>query len=220
MSKTMLELKNIGKTFTAGKVQVEVLKDVNLQVAEGEIVALLGPSGCGKSTLLHIAGILTTPTEGEVIIDGLKVTKLSDNERTKMRLEKIGFVYQAHHLLSDFTAIENVMLPELWRGENKLVAQKRAQNLLEQVGLKKVGDKKPFALSGGERQRVGIARALINSPKLILADEPTGNLDPHNSDLVFASLLEMAHKNGTATLIVTHNYELAKLCDRIVKLGN
>lgn len=215
----VLELRNICKSFGKGNLRVEVLKDVSLHVAAGEIVSLLGPSGSGKSTLLHIAGILSSADSGEVMIDGEKVFSLNDDRRTDLRLKKIGFVYQAHHLLADFTALENVMQPMLWNGLAKKEATFRAAKLLEKVGIAKLADKRPFALSGGERQRVGIARALANSPKLVLADEPTGNLDPKTADMVFSYLLELARETKVAMMIVTHNHELARQTDRIINLA-
>ena len=220
MNKQMptLELKNVVKTFKQGASKLEVLKRVDFAIAPGEIVALIGPSGSGKSTMLQIAGLLEKPTKGDVWLDGQRCSKLGDNARTNLRRDYLGFVYQYHNLLGDFSATENVALPQMIAGIGQKVANERAKWLLNRMGLGKRLSHRPSELSGGEQQRVAIARALANSPKLLLADEPTGNLDPRTSDGVFLELLSIVKETGLSALIATHNFELADKMDRKVTL--
>jgi lipoprotein-releasing system ATP-binding protein len=213
MSEPVLRLEGVCRSFVQGAVTLEVLKGVDLTLESGRIVALVGPSGAGKSTLLHISGLLERPTAGEVHIDGRATGRLGDAERTRLRRERIGFVYQFHHLLADFTALENVALPRLVAGRGRREAEARAAELLERMGLAGRAGHRPGRLSGGEQQRVAIARALANAPGLVLADEPTGNLDPHTADEVFALLLEVVRGSGTAALVATHNHDLAARMD-------
>ena len=187
-----------------------VLNDVSLSVKKSEIIALLGPSGSGKSTLLHIAGLLDQPTEGEIFFENQKISELSDEKKAFYRLTKIGFVYQYHHLLQEFSALENVMLPMLILGKNKSYAKEKSENLLEMLGLKEKISMFPSELSGGQKQRVAIARALANDPILLLADEPTGNLDPETALLVFEDLFKIMESTKMSAIIATHNYELAQ----------
>ncbi|MBM3504368.1 MAG: ABC transporter ATP-binding protein [Alphaproteobacteria bacterium] len=218
MDAAALDLREIGKTFRQGSEVLEVLKGVSLQVAPGEIVALLGQSGSGKSTLLHIAGLLEQAERGEVIIGGLAAGRLGDGARTRLRRETIGFVYQFHHLLPEFSALENVMMPMLVAGHARARARKRAAALLDRLGLAARLSHRPARLSGGEQQRVAIARALANEPRVILADEPTGNLDGRTADRVFAELLEAVRELGVAAVIATHNEDLASKMTRTVYL--
>ena len=218
MDAAALDLREIGKTFRQGSEVLEVLKGVSLQVAPGEIVALLGQSGSGKSTLLHIAGLLEQAERGEVIIGGLAAGRLGDGARTRLRRETIGFVYQFHHLLPEFSALENVMMPMLVAGHARSRARKRAAALLDRLGLAARLSHRPARLSGGEQQRVAIARALANEPRVILADEPTGNLDGRTADRVFAELLEAVRELGVAAVIATHNEDLASKMTRTVYL--
>ncbi len=213
-----LELRNVVKTFKQGASKLEVLKGVDFAIAPGEIVALIGPSGSGKSTMLQIAGLLEKPTKGDVWLDGQKCSKLGDNARTNLRRDYLGFVYQYHNLLGDFSATENVALPQMIAGVGQKVANERAKWLLNRMGLGRRLAHRPSELSGGEQQRVAIARALANSPKLLLADEPTGNLDPRTSDGVFLELLAIVKETGLSALIATHNFELADKMDRKVTL--
>ena len=194
------------------------MKDVNLEIRPKEVVALIGPSGSGKSTLLQIAGLLENPTEGEVYIDGENCTGNSDNVRTALRRDYLGFVYQYHNLLPDFDAAENVIIPQLIAGVKYKEARDKAMWLLQRLGLNEREHHRPAELSGGEQQRVAIARALANTPKLLLADEPTGNLDPNTSDNVFLTLLEVVKETGLSALIATHNIDLANKMDRVVSL--
>lgn len=218
MNNTTLTLKNINKTFRQGNEILEILKDVNLEIRPKEVVALIGPSGSGKSTLLQIAGLLENPTEGEVYIDGENCTGNSDNVRTALRRDYLGFVYQYHNLLPDFDAVENVIIPQLIAGVKYKEARDKAMWLLQRLGLNEREHHRPAELSGGEQQRVAIARALANTPKLLLADEPTGNLDPNTSDNVFLTLLEVVKETGLSALIATHNIDLANKMDRVVSL--
>lgn len=215
----VLKLKNISKTYPSGEGKLDVLRGFNLEVKAGEIVALVGPSGCGKTTLLQIAGLLDSPDAGEVFINGEDATKANDAKRTSLRLKYLGFVYQFHHLLPEFSALENVYLPQLIAGSRKQEAGSRAKELLESFGLGERIHHRPSQLSGGEQQRVAIARALANNPKLLLADEPTGNLDPENASKVFAQFIQYAKKTGLAVLFVTHNADLAAQADRQIKLS-
>lgn len=214
----VLELKDIRHSFEQGGQRLDILRGVNLSIARGEIVALLGPSGCGKTTLLQIAGLLENPTSGDVIINGQKVASGADKIRTDLRRTQIGFVYQFHHLLPDFTALENLLLPQYVAGVKKAEARHRAAKLLESVGLAARAEHYPSQLSGGEQQRVAIARALVNRPALLLADEPTGNLDPQTSEDVFQVLLQTIRSLKIGALIVTHNAELAARMDRTLQL--
>ena len=215
-----LRLDGIYKTFHQGDRELEILRDVNLQVRPGELIALVGPSGSGKSTLLHIAGLLEQPDGGEVIIDGRPCAGLDDGKRTALRRRTIGFVYQFHHLLPEFSALENLVLPQMIAGTSKAQAAERARSLLDQVGLADRADHRPGRLSGGEQQRVAIARGLANAPAILFADEPTGNLDPHTADGVFAMLLNLVREAGLAALIATHNLELAQSMDRTLRLDD
>lgn len=217
-SKTTLILKNINKTFRQGENVLEVLKNVNLTVKPREIVALIGPSGSGKSTLLQIAGLLEQPTDGEVYVNGELCSGNSDTVRTMLRRDYLGFVYQYHNLLPDFDAAENVVIPQLIAGVKYKEAEEKAMWLLRRLGLGEREHHRPAELSGGEQQRVAIARALANTPQLLLADEPTGNLDPNTSDNVFLTLLEVVKETGLSALIATHNIELAHKMDREVTL--
>lgn len=210
----VLELRRVNKKFKQGSQTLEVLKGIDLAVNPGEVVALTGQSGSGKSTLLQIAGLLEQPGSGEVLMNGQKCGKLNDAARTALRLEYVGFVYQYHNLLPDFNALENVMMPQLIAGQKITAVKEKAEWLLGRLGLKERIYHRPAELSGGEQQRVAIARALANTPKLLLADEPTGNLDPHTSDNVFLSLLEVVKETGLSALIATHNMELAGKMDR------
>ncbi|MCE8006231.1 ABC transporter ATP-binding protein [Aestuariivita sp.] len=219
MSEAALSLAGLTKTYNRGQPgEVEVLRGVDLTIAAGEVVALVAPSGAGKSTLLHIAGLLDTPDAGEVAISGQSVTGLPDRARTAMRRAQVGFVYQFHHLLAEFTAAENVVIPQLADGTSRRDAQAHAADLLRRVGLEDRMAHRPAALSGGEQQRVAFCRALANRPRLLLADEPTGNLDPATSDQVFDALMELVSDTGLSALIATHNPTLAARMDRTVRL--
>jgi len=217
---TVLELSAITRTFKQGKRVLDVLKGADLKVKAGEVVALVGPSGAGKSTLLQIAGLLEQPTSGDILIDGQSCVGLGDDDRTKIRRYNIGFVYQYHHLLPEFSALENITIPQIIAGIDKSTARSRARELLEWMGLTERANHRPGQLSGGEQQRVAIARALAASPRVLLADEPTGNLDPATADDVFDVLMHLARGAGLAALVATHNPELAKRMDRIVRVEN
>ena len=215
----VLRLQGIAKTYNRGTpAAVQVLREVDIEVAAGEVVALVAPSGAGKSTLLHIAGLLDTPDGGEVCLSGLRMTGMADSARTAARRREIGFVYQFHHLLPEFTAVENIVLPQLANAVPAAEARARAEALLAQVGLAPRGAHRPAQLSGGEQQRVAFCRALANRPRLLLADEPTGNLDPGTSETVFGVLMGLVRETGLAALIATHNGELAARMDRVVRL--
>ena len=219
MSDPILSLKGITKAYNMGKPnEVTVLQGTNLTVQKGEVVALVAPSGAGKSTLLHIAGLLDTPDAGHVAIAGRDMTNLSDRKRTAVRRNDVGFIYQFHHLLPEFSALENIVLPQLANGVRESDATKRAHDLLARVGIAERGDHRPAALSGGEQQRVAFCRALANKPQLLLADEPTGNLDPDTSDRVFDALMELVRGTGLAAVIATHNLDLAARMDRMVRM--
>ena len=219
MSEMTLELAGIEKTFNLGKPgQVRVLNGATLSIAKGEVVALVAPSGAGKSTLLHVAGLLDTPDQGSVALAGRYMIGLPDRERTEARREMVGFVYQFHHLLPEFTALENVVIPQLANAKPRAEAEARAEALLAQVGLSMRASHRPAALSGGEQQRVAFCRALANGPQLLLADEPTGNLDPATSAAVFEVLMGVVRETGLSALIATHNMDLAARMDRIVRL--
>ena len=213
-----LSLREIERTFVQGDRRLEVLRGVSLDLRPGEIVALVGQSGSGKSTLLHIAGLLEQPDSGDVILDGKAAGPLGDRGRTALRRRFLGFVYQYHHLLPEFSAIENVMLPQMLNGLSRSEARVRAADLLAMVQLKERGDHRPGRLSGGEQQRVAIARAVANAPRVLLADEPTGNLDAATADIVFRQLLVLVRETGMAALIATHNPDLAERMDRTVTL--
>ncbi|MCW1954602.1 MAG: ABC transporter ATP-binding protein [Roseobacter sp.] len=219
MSDPVLRLRGIEKTYHAGKPsEIRVLRGADLSLGAGEIVALVAPSGAGKSTLLHIAGLLDVPSAGSVEIGGQEMSGRGDRRRTRVRREDVGFVYQFHHLLPEFSALENVMLPQLANGVARGAARARAMGLLEQVGVVARAAHRPADMSGGGQERVGFCRALANAPRLLLADEPTGNLDPATADQVFAALMRLARETGLAALIATHNLELAARMDRCVRL--
>lgn len=219
MSETALGLHAIEKVYNRGLPgEVTVLRGANLSVAAGEVVALVAPSGAGKSTLLHIAGLLDTPNGGSVHIGGTDMTGKGDRRRTATRRGALGFIYQFHHLLPEFTALENIVLPQLANGVAPTAAARRAHDLMARVGVDERAGHRPAALSGGEQQRVAFCRALANAPGLLLADEPTGNLDPATSDRVFGALMELVRGTGMAALIATHNMELAARMDRVVRL--
>ena len=220
MSEPMLVLDTIAKTYNAGTPgEVQVLRGATLAVAAGEVVALVAPSGAGKSTLLHIAGLLDTPDAGHVRLAGQAMEGLPDRARTAARRSDVGFIYQFHHLLPEFSALENIVLPQLANGTARGAAEVRAMDLLSRVGIGARAGHRPAALSGGEQQRVAFCRALANGPKLLLADEPTGNLDPGTSDQVFGVLMDLVRSTGLSALIATHNMELAARMDRVVRLS-
>ena len=214
----LLRLENVTRRFKEGDGQLEVFSGLNMTLQPGEIVALVGPSGAGKSSLLHMAGLLEAPTSGEIYVEGAACSKLTDGERTRIRRDTIGFVYQAHHLLPEFNALENVALPQMIGGKSKAEALVEAERILTVLGLGSRLTHRPSQLSGGEQQRVAIARALANKPKILLADEPTGNLDPRTSGGVFDALIEITRSQGLAALIATHNFELAARMDRALLL--
>ena len=219
MSDVALRLSGVTKTYNAGSpAAVEVLRGVDVSLTKGEVVALVAPSGAGKSTLLHIAGLLDTPDGGTVEIAGSDVTGAPDRKRTTVRRDEVGFVYQFHHLLPEFSAQENIVLPQLAAGVPRGDADARATELLKIVGIAARAHHRPAALSGGEQQRVAFCRALANGPSVLLADEPTGNLDPGTSDTVFAALMTLVRETGLSAVIATHNMELAARMDRQVRL--
>jgi lipoprotein-releasing system ATP-binding protein len=220
MSKPHLVLSDVHRHYGEGDKLVRVLEAANLTVGSGELVALVAPSGAGKSTLLHLSGLLESPQAGEVEITGIKTSALGDRGRTQLRRSTVGYVYQFHHLLPEFTALENVSMPQLITGKTSAEADKRSMELLELLGVGPRATHRPAELSGGEQQRVAIARAAANHPKVILADEPTGNLDPETSDIVFSALAELIKNEGAAALIATHNHDLARRADRVVTLRN
>ena len=219
MNDPVLRLSGIKKAYNAGKpTEVSVLRGIDLTVEPGEVVALVAPSGAGKSTLLHIAGLLDTPDTGTVEIAGHDMTGQSDRKRTGVRRRDVGFIYQFHHLLPEFSALENIVLPQLANGIGTSAAQTRAMGLLEQVGIAHRPSHRPAELSGGEQQRVAFCRALANAPRLLLADEPTGNLDTTTSDQVFGALMDLVRSTGLSAVIATHNLELASRMDRQIRL--
>ena len=220
MSDPILSLRGLKRSYVSGDSALEVLKGVDLDVYPGELVGLIGPSGSGKSSLLHAAGLLEKPNDGLIAIDGRDCAKLSEAARTRLRLGQIGFVYQFHHLLPEFSALDNVALPQRIAGKTKREARARARTLLEQLGLGERLSHQPAQLSGGEQQRVAFARALANEPLIVMADEPTGNLDPHTSAAVFDNLHQLCRSHGVAALIATHNMELAGHMDRVFSLAD
>jgi lipoprotein-releasing system ATP-binding protein len=215
---TVLKLDGLVRAFRQGTRCIEVLAGASADIHPGEAVALVGPSGAGKSTLLHIAGLLETPDSGRVVVNGRDCTGMNDNDRTRVRRVEMGFVYQFHQLLPEFSALENVVMPQMIAGRGSKEAGVRANELLTSLGLAERVDHRPAELSGGEQQRTAIARALANGPRLILADEPTGNLDPHTAAHVFDALIHLIHTTGVAALIATHNLELAGRMDRILRM--
>ena len=220
MSDPALTLEHVRRRFGDGPAALEILRDVNLSIQTGEIVALVGPSGAGKSTLLHIAGLLEKPTDGAVTIGGIQCSSLGDDKRTGLRRGYLGFVYQYHHLLPEFSALENITIPQSIAGVGKAQAKARAMDLLDRLGLGPRAHHRPGQLSGGEQQRVAIARALANRPTLVLADEPTGNLDPQTAEGVFDLMIGLAREEGLAALVATHNPDLAARMDRTVRLAD
>ncbi|MBB3143861.1 lipoprotein-releasing system ATP-binding protein [Phyllobacterium trifolii] len=214
----ILQLTNVGRRYDEIGRELVILNDASFSLGKGEMVALVAPSGAGKSTLLHTAGLLERPDSGDVILDGRSCGSLSDEERTAIRRNDIGFVYQFHHLLPEFTALENVMMPQLIRGMKPAVASERAQQLLDYMKVGARASHRPSELSGGEQQRVAIARAVANAPLVLLADEPTGNLDPVTSSYVFEALEALVRQSGLSAMIATHNFELARRMDRRVTL--
>ncbi|WP_018265220.1 ABC transporter ATP-binding protein [Methylosinus sp. LW4] len=217
---TVLELSGVARHYREGDGRLDILIGADLTLAAGETVALIAPSGAGKSTLLHIAGLLERADDGEVLIAGLATSDMSDNERTSLRRSTIGFVYQFHHLLPEFTALENVALPQAINGLDRREAERRAAELLDYLRLGARAKHLPSQLSGGEQQRVAIARAVANAPHVLLADEPTGNLDPRTAEHVFATLMTLARNTGLAALVATHNLDLAAQMDRRVTLSD
>lgn len=220
MSNEILSLKDVKRTFKQGKNRLNILQGCDLTLNKGEVVALVGPSGSGKSTLLHIAGLLEKPDSGKITICGEPCNDMDDDNRTRIRRHNLGFVYQYHHLLPEFSAIENISIPQVIAGKNKKTSRIRSIEMLERLGLSERSTHRPARLSGGEQQRVAIGRALSNAPKLLLADEPTGNLDPKTADEVFDVLLHLARGTGLTALIATHNPQLASRMDRIITLDN
>ena len=218
MSEPVLSLKGVERTYRSGDKVLSVLRGVDLDLYPGQMVGLIGPSGSGKSSLLHAAGLLERPNAGQVVIGGRDCTGLKEAARTAMRLNQIGFVYQFHHLLAEFSALDNVALPQMIAGQGQKAARAHAEVLLSRLGLAERLDHQPAQLSGGEQQRVAIARALANRPRILLADEPTGNLDPTTSAQVFSGLLSLVKDTGVAALIATHNMDLAKPMDRVLML--
>jgi lipoprotein-releasing system ATP-binding protein len=218
MNEPVLVARGLKRSFVQGDVTIHVLRGVDLAVAPGEIVALLGPSGSGKSTLLQAVGLLEGGFEGSIRLAGEEASELDDDGRTRLRRDLLGFVYQFHHLLPEFNAAENVVLPQLVRGTEPKAARERAEQLLGTLGLSERLDHRPSKLSGGEQQRVAVARALANRPPLVLADEPTGNLDERTADIVFAEFLNLVRGEGSAALVATHNERIAAKMDRVVRL--
>jgi len=214
----LLRLANVSRRYKEGEGQLEIFRDLNMTLQAGEVVALVGQSGAGKSSLLHMAGLLEMPSAGEIYIGGRAASRLSDQERTSIRRDMIGFVYQAHHLLPEFDALENVVLPQMIAGKSRAEAKEEAARLLTALGLGRRLTHRPAQLSGGEQQRVAIARALANRPKILLADEPTGNLDPNTAGGVFESLIAVTRAQGVGALIATHNFALAARMDRALML--
>jgi lipoprotein-releasing system ATP-binding protein len=219
-ARPVLQLQAVIRTFSQGDREIPVLRGASAELYPGQAVALVGPSGAGKSTLLHIAGLLETPDGGRVMVNGADCSRLSDGERTRIRRAEMGFVYQFHQLLPEFSALENIALPQMIRGVGRRAAQRRAGELLAALGLAMRADHRPAQLSGGEQQRAAIARALANAPNILLADEPTGNLDPQTAAHVFHELLGLIAHTGVAALIATHNFDLARRMHRVLRLEN
>jgi lipoprotein-releasing system ATP-binding protein len=216
----VLFLHGVSRTYSQGSAALEVLKNAELALWPGQSVALVAPSGAGKSTLLHLAGLLEHPDVGEVYVDRIPTSRMPDSERTRIRRTEIGFVYQFHHLLPEFSAVENIMLPQMIRGLGRQEANRRSLELLAYLGLRNRATHRPSELSGGEQQRVAIARAVANAPRILLADEPTGNLDPQTADHVFRALTQLVRASGLAMLCATHNMDIAARMDRRVTLRN
>lgn len=216
----LLEMTEVQRHYIQGEQRVDVLRGASLALHAGELTALVGPSGCGKSTLLNIAGLMEKPTSGDVIVDGASTARLGQRSCGRLRRSHIGFVFQFHRLLSEFSAIENVMIPQMLNGLTRAAAHDRAEQLLAMVGLGNRHDHRPGTLSGGEQQRVAVARAVANAPSILLADEPTGNLDPETADEVFEHIANIVHATDTAALIVTHNHGLAIAMDRTLTIRN
>jgi lipoprotein-releasing system ATP-binding protein len=218
MNDIILDLRSIKRSFEQAGAPLQILRGCSLTIRAGETVALIGPSGSGKSTLLHSAGLLERPDEGEIMVGGHDAAKLDDHARTTLRRKSIGFVYQFHHLLPEFSALENIVLPQMIAGVARKHAEKRAHDLLAQIGLTNRADHRPGKLSGGEQQRVAIVRALANNPQLLIADEPTGNLDPGTAEHVFEMLQELVRSQKLALLMATHNHDLASMMSRVVEI--
>jgi lipoprotein-releasing system ATP-binding protein len=218
LAQAALRLDGVTRRFKEGAGTLEIFQNISLAIKPGELVALVGQSGAGKSSLLHIAGLLEAPSDGEIVLSGAPASKLSEGDRTRLRRDMIGFVYQAHHLLPEFSALENVVMPQLIAGVKKKDAQAEARRLLDIMGLSERLEHRPSQLSGGEQQRVAIARAIANHPRLLLADEPTGNLDPRTAAGVFDALVNLVRSEGLAVLVATHNFELAARMDRALVL--
>jgi lipoprotein-releasing system ATP-binding protein len=214
----ILQMQGVTRSFRQGEKEIVVLRGVDAALWPGQAVALVGPSGAGKSTLLHITGLLESPTGGRVLINGRDCATLSEADRTRLRRKEIGFVYQFHQLLPEFSALENVVIPQLILGKSRKEAEAHARALLTGVGLAERAEHRPAELSGGEQQQTAICRGLANSPRLLLADEPTGNLDPHTSEHVFRQLIDVIRRQGVAALIATHNLELARRMDRVLQV--
>ena len=217
-SAPVLELMDVTRTFKQGVTTLRIFRDAEVRINAGELVAMVGPSGAGKSSLLHIAGLLEAPDSGDVVIAGQRCSRLSERDRTRIRRLEIGFVYQFHHLLPEFTALENVVLPQMIAGVRRDAAEDKASHLLARMGLGNRLQHRPAELSGGEQQRVAISRALANNPRLLLADEPTGNLDPKTASQVYAELVSFVREQNLTALIATHNIELAEHMDRVIRL--
>ncbi|MBL4877871.1 ABC transporter ATP-binding protein [uncultured Hyphomonas sp.] len=220
MTQPVLELRNIDRFYRTAAGELHVLSGTNLQLNAGELVGLVGPSGSGKSTLLHTAGLLERPESGKVMLDGIDCLALDDKGRTAIRRAKIGFVYQFHHLLPEFNAADNIAMPLMIAGVKQSAAREKAEHLLGEMGLDERGHHQPAQMSGGEQQRVAIARALANDPRLVIADEPTGNLDPGTTERVFATLIKMVRDEGAAVLVATHNLSLIRHMDRVLTLSD
>ena len=220
MNAPLLQVRGLTHSFLEGEEKVHALRGVSFNANQGEITSIIGPSGCGKSTLMYLLGLLDQPDSGEIIINNKSISKLSEIQKTRLRNEKIGFIFQFHFLIKELSARENVALPAIKKGENSEDALERADQILNQLGLGEKLDRFANKLSGGDQQRVAIARALINSPSLILADEPTGNLDTANSEIVFDLLQNLSREQNLAVLLVTHNNQLAKRCDRFISMND
>jgi len=217
---SVLSLSGISRIYTQGDNKINVLRNVDLNINRGEIISLIGSSGSGKSSLLHIAGLLEQPDSGDITINGVKFSKMNDQERTISRRHSIGFIYQFHHLLSDFSAIDNIIIPMMIAGQDKSYSQERATILLSKLGLECRKDHLPSQLSGGEQQRVSIARAIANKPDLLLADEPTGNLDSKTADIVFDQFISLVRQENMSVLLATHNFKLSEKSDRVISIQN